>query len=350
MEELIHNISVALLSQDCKVYVFAPYVRGLDNKSDTPYKVLRYHRPTSRRYGVRQVLLPLLWNHIRYRFDIIHCHGVYPPGYIAASFRRITGTPFVITPHGGDIKVTDNEINGHILSRIRKTFASADAITAISPSVRARVLNLGAPPEKTHIIPNGVFLHKSETGRNDHDESEMPYILYIGRLAKIKGLDILLQAFSIIYSRHPDVRLKIAGDGREKDSLHALANKLGVLGRTDFIGTVRGDEKNALLQHAMFFACPKVLHNIGLANLEALAAGLPVVTGMADGVSDAIRNGENGFRVAPDNVEEMAEKLDLLLSDSALRKKMAKNARVSAMRYDWAVIAREYMDIYNKLL
>ncbi|MFZ5998712.1 MAG: glycosyltransferase [Nitrospirota bacterium] len=351
MEEVIHNISMAMLAQQCEPYVFAPYVRGADNRTSVPYKVLRYQRPSSRRFGVRQLLVPLLWYHFRYRFDVLHCHSVYPPGYVGVTFHRITGVPLVITPHGGDIKVNAEGyiINRRISARVHKTFSSAQAVTALSSDVRAKVLTLGARPERVHIIPNGVALNQyrpSEEEGHRHDA----YILYLGRLSKVKEIDILLHAFSKVSRKYPHVRLKIAGDGKEMNALKALADELGIAERTDFLGIVRGQEKIRLLQSALFFVCPRVINNIGLSNLEALASGLPVITSKASEVSSIIRDGESGFLIDPGDVEQLAERIALLVKDEPLRQQMSEGAINAAARFDWVHITEKYLNAYKSLL
>jgi glycosyltransferase involved in cell wall biosynthesis len=224
-----------------------------------------------------------LWHHFKYRFDILHCHGVYPPGYVGASFHRITGVPFVITPHGGDIEENKKGliINSRITSRIKKAFSMAQAITAISSDTKNRILQLGAVPDKVYIIPNGVSLDDFQVNhvfleKNPDDE---PYILYLGGLRKIKGVDILLRAFSIIKKDFPRLKLKIAGDGKEINNLKALSVELGISKHIDFLGIVHGVYKIELLQNALFLVCPSRYESFGIVILEALASGIPVIAG-----------------------------------------------------------------------
>lgn len=350
---MIHSLSISMSTQGCEPYVFAPYVRGKDNRLDVPYKVLRYQRPSSKRFGLRQLLVPLLWHHMKHRFDIIHCHGVYPPGYVGASFHKITGVPFVITPHGGDIKENDNGliINSRITARIKKTFASAQAVTAISSDIRNRVLKLGAPQDKIHIIPNGVFTDdfKANPIRTNKKTHNDPYILYLGGLRKIKGIDILLQAFSIINNKYPGLKLKIAGEGKEMNNLKAQSDGLGISKDVDFLGMVKGNKKIELLQNALFLACPSRYESFGVVIPEAFASGIPVVATNVGGIPDILKDGENGFLVTPENPEELTEKMEILLNNNVLRNSMAKNALMCINRYDWHNIVKEYINIYSKI-
>ena len=349
MEEVIHNLSLAMLTEGCEPYVFAPRVRGRENRLDVPYRVLRYSRPSSRRFGLRQLLIPLLWYHWKYKFDILHCHGVYPAGYVGISFRKITGVPVVITPHGGDIKKNQEGhiINPKITSRIKNTFSETQAVTAISSSVKGQVINLNADPDRVYLIPNGIWLNKFGSFTNEQKIHEKPYILYLGRLVRLKGVDILMQAFSRIIMQHPGIRLKIAGDGKEKDNLIRLGDNLGIAGNIDFLGVVRGYEKTQLLSGALFLVLPSQREGLPVVVLEAFASRVPVVASSVGGTSDIIKDDENGFLVPYGDIEGFANKFLLLLENDLLRRKLAVNASATASSYDWSKIAKQYADVYR---
>lgn len=349
MEEVIHNLSLALLTEGCEPYIFAPRVRGRDNTLDVPYRVFRYSRPSSRRFGLRQLLVPLLWYHWKYKFDVLHCHGVYPTGYVGSSFQKITGVPVVITPHGGDIKKNQEGyiINRKITLRIKKTFSEAQAVTAISSYVKGQVINLNANPDRVYLIPNGIWLNKFRSFANEQKIHEKPYIVYLGRLVRLKGVDILMRAFSRINMQYPDIRLKIAGDGREKDNLIRLGDALGIAGNIDFLGVVRGPEKAQLLAGALFLVLPSQREGLPVVVLEAFASGIPVVASSVGGTSDIIKDDENGFLVPYGDIEGFANKILLLLENDLLRGKLAVNASAAASSYDWSKIAKQYADVYR---
>lgn len=354
MEEVIHNLSISMISHGCEPYVFAPYVRGMDNRLDVPYKVLRYSRPSSKRFGLRQLLIPLLWHHFKYRFDILHCHGVYPPGYVGASFHRITGVPFVITPHRGDIEENEKGliINSRITSRIKKAFSMAQAITAISSDTKNRILNFCNTPDKIHLIPNGVFLNEfrlSEEYRQQNKNNNS-YILYLGSLIKRKGVDVLIQAFHRISKDYPNVRLKIAGEGKEMDNLKTLASELGLSQNVEFLGIVRGENKTHLLRNALFLILPSRSEGLPVVILEAFASGIPVIASRVGGIPDIVEDGKNGFLVSPENANELTSKMLLLLEDKSLRELFAENAATTALSYDRSQITIRYLILYRLLI
>lgn len=102
-ELLLHGLAEALVERGHAVTVWAPRVRGAENRVAARYRLRRYARPSSKRFGVRQTLPRLLLETWGRRPDVLHCHGAYPAGYVGAAFKRLTGTPMVIRPHGADI-------------------------------------------------------------------------------------------------------------------------------------------------------------------------------------------------------------------------------------------------------
>jgi glycosyltransferase involved in cell wall biosynthesis len=351
MEEVIHKLSLMMLENNIEPHVFAPHVRGRENTLDVPYNVIRYQRPSSRDYGVQQLLIPLFWHHRKYRFDILHCHSIYPPGYISSLFRKIQGVPFLITSHGGDLKENSEGhiINAKITRRIKKFLPEAGAVTVVSSEMKTRILRFGIDPARTHVIANGISVGEFKQSCNA-GKSRNPYILYLGRLREDKGADIALLAFSLLRQQNPDIRLKIAGDGREKDNLQKMSAKLSLNRHVDFLGSVKGTEKTGLLRDALFLICPSRREAFGIVNLEAFASGLPVVASKVGGIPDTVNDGENGFLVEPGNPAQLAEKMQLLIENPALRERMSGKALQKAAQYDWKYIIQEYIALYKSIL
>jgi glycosyltransferase involved in cell wall biosynthesis len=262
--------------------------------------------------------------------------------------------PLIITPHGGDIKENDKGIiiNSRITARIKKTFSSAQAVTAISSDIKKRVLKLGAPHDRIHIIPNGVIVDDFKPfsifyKKKSYDNS---YVLYLGGLKKIKGIDILLRAFAIIKKDCPDLKLKIAGAGKEMDNLKELSNELGISTNVDFLGMVRGDEKIRLLQNALFLVLSSRSEGLPVVILEAFASGIPVIASRVGGIPDIVNDGVNGFLVSPEDIKELAEKMAVLLDKASLRGQFGSNALVTASSYNWQQIAEQYISLYKGLI
>jgi glycosyltransferase involved in cell wall biosynthesis len=128
-EILLHALAGSLAGRGHEVTVWAPRVRGRENRIAARYRLRRYGRHSSKRFGVRQTLPRLLVETWGRRPDVLHCHGAYPAGYIGAAFKRLTGTPVVIRPHGADI-LPGEWIAGdaRLAARMQRALFAADAV------------------------------------------------------------------------------------------------------------------------------------------------------------------------------------------------------------------------------
>jgi glycosyltransferase involved in cell wall biosynthesis len=144
-EILLHGLAESLTQRGHEVTVWAPKVRGEDNRVSARYRLCRYARPSSKRFGVRQTLPRVLLAAWGRRPDVLHCHGAYPAGYVGATFKRLTGVPLVIRPHGSDI-LPGEWIDRHprLAPRMRHALLAADVIVAQGASLVER-LRVGKP-------------------------------------------------------------------------------------------------------------------------------------------------------------------------------------------------------------
>lgn len=220
--------------------------------------------------------------------------------------------------------------------------------TAVSSSLKDEMVASGAIEGSIRVIPNGVNL-ESFRGQNVF-ESVKPYLFSMGRLVFVKGYDMVIKAFAKIIEENYDIELIIAGRGPEEDSLRDLVRKKGLSGRVKFVGFVDGEKKVSLLKGSRFCVCPSRREGLGLANIEALAAGKPVVAFNVDGISDIIEHGKNGLLVEPEDIEDLASKIQTLLRDNPLLKKMSRQALMMVKRYDWLEIARRYESLYKEMI
>lgn len=350
-EIFLHNLANSLASRGHKVTVLAPKVRGKDNKIDALYNIIRYQRPSSKRFGVRQVLLYLMLEKYKNDFDILHCHGAYPSGYVGATFQRIFKTPLVIRPHGSDI-LPDEGIrkNPRLDERVKKALLSADAIIAQSKFLKREIKKITEAADKIKIIPNGVKI--SEFDCHKASKNERPYILAIGSLTKKKGFDILISAFDYLKHKLPkaDLRLKIAGDGKELKNYKKLINEKMLNNSISLLGNVTGKKKIALFKNCLFFVNSSRREPFANVNLEALAAGKPIIATRVGGNTEVIRNGYNGFLVPSEYPAKLGEALIKLYKNKALIKKMSERSRKVAERYELELIVEKYVTLYEELL
>ena len=198
------------------------------------------------------------------------------------------------------------------------------------------------------IIRNGVELPGCNPPRREGD-----YLLYFGRLdLYTKGIDLLLQAFSRVHDRHPNIRLVIAGRA-SSDSLRAagaLCESLGIDKAVDLRGAVPDEEKWRLLSGALFVCLPSRYEGWGIVAIEANAVGKPVVGTRIPGLVEAVVDGQTGLLVTPENPEALAGAMSQLIDDRGLRTRLGQAGERRAGGMTWEAVADEQQAVYTDLL
>jgi glycosyltransferase involved in cell wall biosynthesis len=349
-ELVLHELATALTAQGHRVSVLAPTVRRADNRTRTTYRLRRYQRPSSKRFGARQVLLYLLHEYWRRPFDVLHCHGAYPPAYVGEAFKRLVGRPMVVRPHGADILPGEFiRANPRLERRLKKSLDAADCIIAQSEFLKGEILGLGVPEAKIRLIPNGVHVADFQQP-TVLPPWPFPYVLAVGSFSPKKGFDVLLQAFALVAREDSASHLVIAGDGGERSAYTAMVHALGLHDRVHFVGVVHGLAKVALYQHCQLFVCPSRREPFATVNLEALAAGKPIVATAVGGNVEVVSDHGNGFLVPPEDPQALSTPMLTLLKDPDLMIKMGRESARLAQRYDWEVILPLYTAVFAEVM
>ena len=268
--------------------------------------------------------------------SLIHAH-FGPNGVYAIPLAEKLKIPLVVTFHGYDITLTRKAIwrTGKLLyyqflfheAELKK---KAACFIAVSKFIRNKLIKQGYPPEKIiqHYI--GVDTFKFSPVAQKADDR---YILCVGRHTEKKGIGTLLRAFAHIAAKHPDVTLIQVGRGALTRKLQTLTKQLGIDHRVCFLGAQPHERVLQLMQQAEIFALPSQTAKSGeceglpIVILEASACGIPVVSTYHSGIPEAVIDGETGFLVSEKDQHSLATKLDILLRDRALGKKMGQQGR-----------------------
>ncbi len=301
--------------------------------------------------------------------DIIHCHTWYShwAGILA---KQLTGGKLVLTTHSLEPhrpwKIEQLGQAYHVSSWIEKTaYQEADAVIAVSPQMKADVLSLyDVHPDAVHVIPNGIDLDEYQPTYNESVlrsygvNPEIPYILFVGRVTRQKGIIHLLRAIA-----HLDPGIQAVLAAGEPDTPEIEADMIQEVGRLK----KRGDhhivwiremmppsELIVLYSHAQVFVCPSVYEPFGIINLEAMACETAVVASDVGGIPMVVMDGETGLLVALEGdgfSERLAEKINLLMRDSERCQAMGSSgrARVEA-KFSWGAIARKTSELYQSLV
>jgi glycosyltransferase involved in cell wall biosynthesis len=357
LEYVVHHLSNALVKLGHEVTVFARSARkkvGILDLEKTDYEVFRYWLPRSKGFFHELMIKIMLRNEMKgEKFDIIHAHEIYPAGYWVLKSLNDFKNRIVITTHGGDIQVEPDynygsRLNSRVDERARLALKEGQYFTAVTNFLGTQMVALGASEDHVKIIPNGVNLELFN--RKDAFKPPRPYLFSMGRLILIKGYDILIEAFARVAEEDPNLDLIIAGRGVEGRNLKDLVIKRGLEERVKFVGFVRGDEKTSLLKGCKFYVCPSRIEHLALGNVEGLAAGKPVVAFNTGGNPDIIKDGKNGLLAEPEDIEDLASKMQMLLRDEKLRERMSRQALIMVKRYDWREVARQYESLYKEMI
>jgi len=212
----------------------------------------------------------------------------------------------------------------------------------------------GADPTRVAIIPPGVDterfrpLDMLESRRHLAVNGDR-VVLYVGRLERLKGLDILFRALASLEDAD-DVRLMVVGgsDGsRELSRLRHLVNTLDIGGRVDFLGSVDQSRLPAYYSAADVCVLPSYYESFGLAALEAAACGRPVVASKVGGLPSVVRDGETGYLINWRCPGPFVERLEVLLENERLRRGMGRAARAHALTMTWEASARRLLDLFG---
>lgn len=286
-------------------------------------------------------------------YEIINSHWLLPSGLIGALIKRIKGKKHVTTVHSADL---------HILRRLpfkkmimKFILRNCDIVTAVSNYTKEAVLRLsdGKFKEKIKVLPMGVEIEGVKKNkaklRKDYGIKEKNVILFIGRLAKIKGVEYLIRAMKNV----KDSLLVIAGFGELENELKELVKNLNV--NAKFVGFVKGKKKEDYLQLCDFVVVPSIILSSGreeglpVVILEALANGKAVIATKVGGINDAVKDGYNGFLVRDKDENALREKINILINNSKELKRLNSNALKSSKRFDIKKIGKEYGELIGNI-
>ncbi len=294
----------------------------------------------------------------RLRPDITHLHFPYPLGEAAqALLGRSRRT--VITYHSDIVRQQGllrlyRPLLWHVL-------AKADRIIATSPNYIATSPYLQRFADKCVIIPLGVDVDRfqqadpAQVAAIRAKGGQRPILLFVGRLRYYKGLDDLLRAMALLRDTqdHPTATLLICGSGPMEAAWRALTQALGLTEQVHFLGDVPEETLPALYHAADLYVLPanSRAEAFGVALLEAMAAGLPVIsTEVGTGTSYVNIHGETGLIVPPRDPERLAQAIATLLSDPALRQRLGRQAqaRVHA-EFSQATMIERVLALYSEV-
>jgi len=230
----------------------------------------------------------------------------------------------------------------------KKIYTRADYIQAISQFLARRARRYGYQGE-IEIVPNGVDLERfSRTVLATESQGQSLIIITVSRLVKKNGIDDLIRAQGL--SLPWVLKLLIIGTGPEEKKLKKLVKKLKLEDKVIFLGHISHQDLPRYLAMADVFVRPSLSEGLGSAFLEAMACGLPVIGTSVGGIPDFLKDGETGLFCQVKNPQSIAEKIQELLTNSQLRKRIITNGqKLVQEKYNWDRINQQMSQIYQKL-
>lgn len=290
----------------------------------------------------------------KYSPHIIHSHYALPNSISALLARDVSGSSVKVltTIHGTDITIWGNDPSLHPF--IRHSLEKSDAVSAVSESLKEdAVKTLQLPEKDIKVIYNFIDTEKYKPAVDENLRRSMApngekIILHLSNFRPVKRIPDLLQAFAQICRIDKGVVLLLAGDGVEKHKIISLSKELGLDRNIKFIGT--WIDPVPLFSIADLFVLPSEKESFGLAVLEAMSCGVPVVASKTGGLPELVKDGETGFLVPVGDIGSLSRAIMLLLKDDSLYRKFAVNSRERACQFSTEGIIPLYEDLYKSLL
>ncbi len=293
-------------------------------------------------------------------FDVIHIHDYRRLAVpVIHYYARKYNVPYVLQAHGslttffqkGWLKRTFDAVWGF---RILKDASKAIAVTRIEAE---QYKHMGVSEDRIEVISHGIDLSEFDNlpgrgeFRREYDlDSKQKIILYLGRIDKIKGLDLLVEAFTELSKSLNSVRLVIVGPvSRDLPSLKKLVADLGIGNKVLFTGPLYEEEKLKAYVDADVYVLPSSYEMFGITALEACACGTPVIVTDRCGVADVI-NGQAGL-VVPHDEEQLRQALLHMLGDDKLRQEFGEKGKsLVRAKFNWEKIAKQVERVYKEIL
>jgi glycosyltransferase involved in cell wall biosynthesis len=345
-----YNLAKYLRQYGHDVHILTTLDKGLSKDGNVQgFWVHRIPYPKIGRLGIIIFWFHLLFSVKKIKPDIIHAQSI-DMGIPALLSKIFLHKPYVIWAQGSDV-YTSWLFKTPISKLVMK---NADRLIALTGDMNQEMQKICSRPINT--IPNGIELEKFESifKQNARNTLKFPLsdkiIIFVGTLRPVKGIKYLIRAMSLFPGHDSSIKLVLVGDGSERKELRKLADELNLKDNIIFTGRVPNEKIPLFLAASDIFALPSISEGFPLVVLEAMASGLPIVTTRVRGLPGIVKEGVNGFVVDPQNSDQLASKLQMLINDPDLRQQICKNNKENVKLYSWKRITRELESIYLSVI
>jgi glycosyltransferase involved in cell wall biosynthesis len=360
--DVVYHLSKTLIQRGHEVTVYSSDYK-LDPEYTNPLKGanIRLFHCWSHSFGF--YLMPGMISTIRRslkEFDIIHLHTQRSfQNIVIHHYAKKFGIPYVLQAHGSATTYFQRGIFKRIFDVLWGNNILRDSvkIIALTPIEVEQYESLGAKKDRIEIIPNGIdhieFKNLPPRGefRKRHgllDNEKI--VLYLGRIHQVKGIDLLVKAFSSLPQNFDKVRLIILGpDHGYLSTLRSLTKELNIDDKVLFAGPLYGRERLRAYVDAEVYVLPSVYEIFGITVLEALACGTPVIVTDRCGIADVI-HGQTGL-VVPYDEEQLRDAVLKLLDDDRMRQRFSQKGKLLVReKFNWERIVEQMERLYERVI
>jgi len=289
-----------------------------------------------------------------YEIDILHVHYAIPhafAGYMAKQMLKEQGInlPMVTTLHGTDITLVGNHPN--YKTAVSFSINNSDYVTSVSEDLKKSTYELFDTKKAISVIPNFIE-DKSNIDiincrRSLFADNNERIVTHVSNFRKVKRIQDIINIFDGIQKQIP-AKLMMIGDGPEKADAEKLALELGIFDKIIFFGN--SNEVDSILKYSDLFLLPSKTESFGLAALEAMACGVPVISSNTGGLPEVNVNGVTGYLSDIGDVKDMIANSILILKNDDILKKFKNNALEHSKKFSVDKIVPMYEEIYSKAL
>ena len=321
-----------------------------DSKYKMPFQFLPLYSKARRFWFNLWSYFAVKKNHKKNNYNIIHLHGDFVEAFFGGKFAKKLNIPAVLTIHAGLIKKFLKPKNARYFSNISK-------IICVSDEIRQDLENIGIANSKLEVISSGVYLKDFENKNQEEikkisEKYSKPIIISVGNLRKSKGQIYLIKAVEKLKNDFNSATLLLIGDGPDKKYLEDQAKEIpGIY----FLGRQEHDKIIKYLYASDIFVLPSInapndREGTSTVIMEAMAAGLPVITTKVGGNHILIKEGINGFLVESSNSLELAEAITKLINNREISQKMGTQNLEDIKQKDWPAITKLITQVYESVL
>ena len=287
--------------------------------------------------------------------EVMHVHYAIPHAYAAYMAKQMLASegihvPIVTTLHGTDITL----VGSHPFYKPAVAFSinASDIVTSVSQSLKDDTLRLFEITNEINVIPNFIDTKKYDEAKKVECQrhllalSSEKIITHVSNFRKVKRIDDVVNIFYKIQQKVP-AKLIMVGDGPEKELAEDLVCKLGIEDRVVFLG--KSNEVDKILCFSDLFLLPSETESFGLAALEAMASGVPVISSNTGGIPEVNIDGVSGYLANVGDVKTMGNKAIKILKNDELLLQFKTNANNQAKKFDIDAIVTLYEQLYVKV-